>query len=268
MRVLVTGGGRGYGAVVARQLAASGHDVAVLGRNRADVEGVAAEIGGVALVADVLDDKALDAAVGELVAGHGPVDTLVNNAGIGGALGLAWELERDEWWRAVEVNVRGTHNATTAVLPGMLQRRAGRVVNVVSHAGVARWPYGSSYAVSKAAVIKYGENLAAELKRSGIAVLNFHPGILEIGLTATLFDSEPAPGTTEHMVAEWFRAQIAGGNSVGAEESASKLARLASGEFDAFSGRYLTAYDDFDVLLGKAGEVAGTDWYTLGLLAP
>lgn len=268
MRVLVTGAGRGYGAVVARQLAGAGHEVAVLGRNGADVEAVAAEIGGVALVGDVLDVEALDAAVGQLVAEHGPVDTLVNNAGIGGALGLAWEVGRDEWWRALEVNVRGTHNVTTAVLPFMLERGDGRVVNVVSHAGVARWPYGSSYAVSKAAVIKYGENLAAELKRRGIAVINYHPGILEIGLTATLFDSDPAPGTTEHMVAEWFRDQIARGNSVGAEQSAAKLARLASGEFDEFSGRYLTAYDDLDVLAAKSSEMEGTDWYTLGLLAP
>lgn len=268
MQVLVTGAGRGYGAVVARTLAAAGHDVAVLGRNRPDVERVASEVGGVALVADVLDEKALDSAVGALVADRGPVDALVNNAGVGGAMGLAWELGRDEWWRAMEVNVRGTHNATTAVLPAMVERGTGRVVNVVSHAGVARWPYGSSYAVSKAAVIKYGENLAAELKRAGIAVINYHPGILEIGLTATLFESDPAPGTTEHMVAEWFRAQIADGRSVDAEVSAAKLARIVSGEFDALSGRYLTAYDDLDELSAKAPDVAGTDWYTLGLLSP
>lgn len=268
MRVLITGAGRGYGAVVARRMAADGHHVAVLGRNRADVEHVAAAIGGVPLVADVLDEGALDSAVGTLLADHGPVDTLVNNAGVGGALGLAWELGRDEWWRAVEVNVRGTHNATTAVLPAMLDRGTGRVVNVVSNAGVARWPYGSSYAVSKAAVIKYGENLAAELKRGGVAVINYHPGILAIGLTATLFESDPAPGTTEHMVAEWFKAQIASGRSVDAETSAAKLARIASGELDALSGRYLTAYDDFDDLSRRAEEVAGTDWYTLGLLGP
>jgi hypothetical protein len=99
-------------------------------------------------------------------------------------------------------------------------------------------------------------------------VINYHPGILEIGLTETLFASDPAPGTTDHMVAEWFRSQIAGGNSVDAEVSAGKLARIAAGEFDGFSGRYLTAYDDFDVLVGKAHDVAGTEWYTLGLLAP
>lgn len=267
MLALVTGAGRGYGAMLARALAAAGHEVAVLGRNRSDVEAVAGEIGGVPLVADVLDEKALDAAVSALVAGHGPVDTLVNNAGVSGSFGLAWELDRDDWWRAVEVNVRGTHNATTAVLPSMLERGSGRIVNVVSHAGVARWPYGSSYAVSKAAVIKYGESLAAELKRRGVAVLNFHPGILEIGLTANLFASDPAPGTTMHMVAQWFRQQIAAGRSIDAEVSAAKLVRLASGDFDILSGRYLTAYDDLDDILRRAPEIAERDdLYTLGLI--
>ncbi len=268
MRTVVTGAGRGYGAVVARRLAAAGHQVVVLGRNRAAVEAVAGEVGGIALVADVLDEGALDAAVARLLADHGPVDTLVNNAGVGGTLGLAWEVDRTEWWRAVEVNVRGTHNATTAVLPSMLERGSGRIVNVVSNAGVARWPYGSSYAVSKAAVIKYGENLAAEVRKRGIAVLNFHPGILEIGLTETLFASAPEPGSTEHMVAEWFRAQIAAGRSVDAQVSAGKLARLASGELDALSGRYVTAYDDFDDLMRRAEEILSSDLYTLGLLQP
>jgi NAD(P)-dependent dehydrogenase (short-subunit alcohol dehydrogenase family) len=194
------------------------------------------------------------------------VDTLVNNAGVGGTLALAWEQPRTDWWRAFEVNVRGTHHATTAVLPMMLEHGAGRIINVVSNAGVARWPYGSSYAVSKAAVIKYGENLANELKRRGIAVFNFHPGILEIGLTGTLFESNPAPGTTEHMVAEWFREQIASGRSVDAGVSAQKLVRLASGEFDALSGHYLTAYDDLDELQSRIPDIAGSDRLTLGLI--
>ncbi|HZU78585.1 MAG TPA: SDR family oxidoreductase [Acidimicrobiales bacterium] len=266
MLALVTGGGRGYGATTVRAFAAAGHKVAVLGRNRPDVETVAGEVDGIACIADVLDTAALERAVAAVTDAHGPVDVLVNNAGIGGSLGLAWEVEPDEWWRAVEVNVRGTHNATVAVLPSMLRRGAGRIVNVVSHAGVARWPYGSSYSVSKAAVIKYGENLAAEVRKQGVVVLNYHPGILEIGLTATLFESSPAPGTTEDMVARWFRQQIADGRSVDATESAEKLVRLASGEFDRLSGRYLTAYDDLDALRERVADIAASDLLTLGLI--
>ncbi len=261
----MTGAGRGYGAVVAERLAAAGHTVGVLGRSRVDVERVASEIGGVPLIADVLDAAAVDEAVASFAAA-GPLDTLVNNAGVGGTLGLAWEVDRDDWWRTFEVNVRGTHHVTTAVLPSMLERGAGRIVNVVSHAGVARWPYGSPYAVSKAALIKYGENLAQELRRLGVAVLNYHPGILEIGLTGTLFASDPQPGTTDHMVAEWFRAQIAAGRSVDAEESAARLCRLASGALDSLSGKYVTAYDDLDELAARAGELGAGEGLTLGLL--
>jgi NADP-dependent 3-hydroxy acid dehydrogenase YdfG len=266
--VLVTGAGRGYGAVVSRHLARAGASVAVLGRDETALTALADEIGSVPLVADVLDRTAVGAAVSALHQRFGRVDVLVNNAGVGGPLGLAWEVDPDAWWQTLEVNVRGTHVVTSAVLPGMVAAGAGRVVNVASHAGTARWPYGSAYAVSKAAVIKLGENLAAEVRRHGIAVLSYHPGILEIGLTDTLFRAEPAPGTTEAMVAAWFRQQIAEGRSVDADVSAATLTRIALGEADAFSGRYLTAYDDLDALLAAADDVQGTDLYTLGLLRP
>ncbi len=264
---LVTGAGRGYGAVVARRLAADGFTVAALGRDLAAVEEVADSVGGVAVHADVLDADRVHQAVGALVTSHGAIDVLVNNAGVGGTLGPAWEVDPDEWWRTFEVNVRGTHTVTTAVVPAMVARRGGRIINVVSNAGVARWPYGSSYAVSKAAVIKYGENLAAEVRRHGVTVLNFHPGILEIGLTETLFDSNPTQGTYDAMVAGWFRQQIAEGHSIDEEASAAQLARLAGGLADALTGRYFTAYDDLEAIVADAATLADTH-YTLGLLKP
>lgn len=264
---LVTGGGRGYGEVVARQLAAEGFLVAVLGRDEAALETVAESIGGIAVQADVLDAERVGQVVRELQAKRGAIDVLVNNAGLGGPLGPTWEVDPDEWWRTFEVNVRGTHTVTRAVVPDMVARRAGRIINVVSNAGVARWPYGSSYAVAKAAMIKHGENLAAEVRRHGVTVLNFHPGILEIGLTETLFAADPRPGTYEAMVADWFRTQIAEGRSIDAEVSAGQLARLARGDADALHGRYLTAYDDLDAIAATATGIAETD-YTLGLLKP
>jgi len=265
---LVTGAGRGYGVVVARELAAAGMTVGVLGRDAAAVGAVAGEIGGVPVVADVLDRAAVEQGVRVLADQHGPVEVLVNNAGIGGPLGLAWDVDPDEWWRTLEVNVRGSHTVTSAVLPDMIAAARGRVINVVSHAGTARWPYSSAYAVSKAALIKLGENLSAEVRRHGIVVLNYHPGILEIGLTDTLFAADPPDGTVEGMVADWFRAQIADGRSVDAETSARQLVRLATGDADALSGRYITAYDDLDEMLGRITQIAKENFYTLGLLAP
>lgn len=264
---LVTGGARGYGAVVSRHLASAGFTVAVLGRSPEAVTAVADEIGGIAIQGDVLDGDQVTRSVASLVQEHGPVDLLVNNAGVGGTLGLAWEVDPDDWWRTFEVNVRGTHLVTRAVLPGMVQRRHGRIINIASHAGVARWPFGSPYATSKAALIKYGENLAAEVRRFGITVLSFHPGILEIGLTGTLFAADPEPGTTEGMVAAWFRKEIAEGRSIDADASAAQLVRLGQGLTDPMTGRYFTAYDDLDAIAASATTLAETD-YTLGLLEP
>ena len=267
MHVLVTGAGRGYGAIVARRLAGTDCQVSVLGRESEALQKVARDTGSTLLLADVSDPVEVDEAIAGLVDPCGAPDVLVNNAGVGGPLGLAWEVDRRDWWQTLEVNLGGTHNVTSAVLPFMLERRSGRIINVVSHAGTSRWPYGSAYAVSKAAVIKYGENLAAELRKHGIVVLNFHPGILEVGLTATLFESNPASGTTEGMVANWFRQQIASGKSIDAERSAAQLTRLVLGELDVFSGRYVTAYDDFDELNDRADSLRDAD-YSLGLIEP
>jgi NADP-dependent 3-hydroxy acid dehydrogenase YdfG len=265
---LVTGAGRGFGAVVARRLAGAGIRVAALGRNPAAIEAIADETGGLSVIADVLDERRVDEGVRALVAEHGPIGVLVNNAGVGGTFGLAWEADRDAWWHTVEVNVRGTHNVTSAVVPSMVEAGAGRIINVVSHAGTARWPYSSAYVVSKAGVIKYGENLAAEVRRLGVKVFNYHPGILEIGLTENFFATDPQPGTLEGMVADWFRKQIAEGRSMDATVSADKLVRLAWGDADALSGRYLTAYDDLDELLSRSTEIVDANLYTLGLLEP
>jgi NAD(P)-dependent dehydrogenase (short-subunit alcohol dehydrogenase family) len=265
---LVTGGGRGYGAVIARHLAAAGVKVAVLGRDGAAVSRVSDEIAGVPVVADILDQPRIDEAIADLVSDHGPVNVLINNAGVSGTFGLAWEVERNEWWRTIEVNVRGAHNVTAAVLPAMIGAGGGRIINVVSHAGTVRWPYGSAYAVSKAALIKYGENLAAEVRKLGVVVLNYHPGILEIGLTETVLAKTPAPGSVHAMVADWLREQIAAGRSVDTDLSAATLVRLALGDADALSGRYLTAHDDLDEILSRATEISSSNLYTLGLLEP
>jgi NAD(P)-dependent dehydrogenase (short-subunit alcohol dehydrogenase family) len=267
MHVLITGAGRGYGAIAAQKLADAGCQLSLLGRDVERLEQVAAETGGTPVVADVLDAEGIDRAIALVVADQGVPDALVNNAGVGGPLGLAWEVNRRDWWSTIEVNLGGVHIVTTAVLAFMLERQAGRIVNIVSHAGTARWPYGSAYAVSKAAVIKYGENLASEVRKRGIVVLNFHPGILEIGLTSNLFESNPDPGSVEGMVANWFREQIATGKSVDADHSAAQLTRLVLGHLDQFSGRYLTASDDFDDLLARVNDLGDTD-YTLGLLNP
>src|SRR5215207_6780088 len=95
-----------------------------------------------------------------------------------GPVGPTWEIEPDRWWRTMEVNLRGTLLCTQLVLPEMVHRRRGRIVNISSHAGVFRWPLVSAYSVSKAAVAKLTENLARETHRHGVSVFSVHPGLL------------------------------------------------------------------------------------------
>jgi NAD(P)-dependent dehydrogenase (short-subunit alcohol dehydrogenase family) len=262
---VVTGASRGYGESVARALADKGARVGVLGRDADRVAAVSDDIGGVGAVADALNPAEVKAAMARIDATLGAVDLLVNNAGIGGPLGLGWEVDPDEWWNCIEVNVRGPYIASRALLPSMIAAGRGTIINIVSHAGTARWPFGSAYSVAKAALIKFGENLAAEVRRHGIVVVNYHPGILEIGLTANLFAQEPAEGSPAARVAAWFRDQIATGRSVSTEQSVDVLLELAATAGPELSGRYVTAYDDLVDVKQKAGAGAD-DMFTLGLI--
>ena len=134
---LVTGGGRGIGAGVARELAQAGMRVAVAARSAAQVEGVAEEIGGLAVVADVSEEASVARMVVDVEQALGPIDLLVNNAGVSGSVspGPVWEEDPAEWWRVFEVNVLGAYLCCRAVLGGMASRGGGRIVNVGSGAG-------------------------------------------------------------------------------------------------------------------------------------
>ena len=185
---VITGGGRGIGRVLARALADAGAAVGLIARSAdelaqtvrlvTDADGTAA-----AACADVTDGHAVAEAIDALRRQLGPADLLVNNAGVSGPFGDVWQVDAGDWWRAVEINLRGAFLCSQAVLPGMTARGAGRIVNITSQAGVFRWPQVSAYSVSKAAVIKFTENLAAEAGRSGVRAFSVHPGLTPIGLT-------------------------------------------------------------------------------------
>src|SRR5947208_767036 len=131
---LVTGGGRGIGAGIARELAGAGARVAVAARTRAQVDEVAAEIDGFALEVDVTDRGAVEGMVAETERELCPLDLLVANAGIGGPDGPTWGIDPDEWWQVLEVNVLGVHLCCRAVIPGMLEHFEKRARERSSHA--------------------------------------------------------------------------------------------------------------------------------------
>jgi acyl-CoA synthetase (AMP-forming)/AMP-acid ligase II/NAD(P)-dependent dehydrogenase (short-subunit alcohol dehydrogenase family) len=268
--VLISGGGRGLGRLLARTLASAGASVGLLARTGGELAETAAEIelaGGTvaAAIADVTDQPVLAAAVAELRDRLGPADVLINNAGIGGPLGPMWEADPADWWRTLEINLGGAFLLTRTVLPGMIAAGHGRILNITSNAGVYRWPLASAYATSKAALVKLTENLAAETRRHGVSVLSVDPGLLPIGLTQPKRNSEPAPGTPEGRIAAWTRDRIASGHGADPDQAARLILRLARGCGDHLSGRHLTVTDDLDALLSRIDEIQREDLHTLRL---
>jgi NAD(P)-dependent dehydrogenase (short-subunit alcohol dehydrogenase family) len=174
---LVTGGGRGVGEGIARELAAAGARVAVSARTRDQVEAVAREIGGLAIVADVTDRAAVDSMVDQVEAELGPIDLLVANAGRNVREQKAWEVNPADWWNVFEVNVFGVYLCCRAVIPGMLERGGGRIV--ITGSGASYLPHSGStaYSSSKAAVWRFG-NVLAELLDCRIPVLVISPGVV------------------------------------------------------------------------------------------
>jgi NAD(P)-dependent dehydrogenase (short-subunit alcohol dehydrogenase family) len=264
---LVTGAGRGIGRRVAVRLAARGAAVGLVARSPAELDEtheLITSTGGTAAaaLADVTDATAITAAFAEVRRRLGPVDVLVNNAGVLGPIGPLWEVDVDDWWWTMDVNVRGTVLGTRLALPDMIAAGRGRIINITSEAGVHRWPFVSGYSVSKAAVVKLTENLALETARHGVAVFSVHPGLLPIGMSETIAAHEPASAHEAHVRA-WALSEIADGRGADPERAIDLLERLAAGDGDRLSGRHLSVHDDLDAVLGHLDEVRAHDLYVL-----
>jgi 3-oxoacyl-[acyl-carrier protein] reductase len=236
---LVTGGGRGVGASIARELAAAGAKVAVSARTREQVEEVAREIGGVALVADVSKLEDVEQMVSVVKAELGPIDFVSANAGMSMRESAAWERDPDEWWQIFEVNVLGVFLTCRAVIPGMIERGRGRIVITGSGAAYLPGSSNTAYTASKAAVCRFGEVLAGQAKPHGIAVFVISPGLVRTEMTSGF--SDDAPWTPPELAPQLVRV-------------------LASGRADALAGRYLHAeHDDIEELISRADEIEQQD---------
>jgi NAD(P)-dependent dehydrogenase (short-subunit alcohol dehydrogenase family) len=267
---LVTGGGRGVGRVLARALAGAGAAVGLIARSSDQLTESVRLIeaaGGVATAAsaNLSDPESATTAVDKLRHELGPVDLLVNNAGVNGPVGLAWDVLEEDWWRTVEINLRSVTLSSRMVLPEMVTRRHGRTVNVTSQAGVFRWPLASAYSVSKAAVTKFTENLAYETRRYGISVFSVHPGILPIGLSEPALASTAPADSPQGRMREWVRQELAAGRGAEPRQVVELLMRIANGDLDRLSGRHLSVHDDLDTLVSRTEDVLRDDLYVLRL---
>ncbi len=252
---IVTGGGRGVGRSIAQALATSGAKVAVAARTRSQLDETVAfiqEQGGQAIsfTLDVTDQKGVERMVDETIRQLGPVDLLVNNAGFSSKdEAPIWEADPSEWWQIIEVNLHGPFLCSRAVLPWMVSRKAGRIINVASGAGTVPSAFNSGYPVSKAALFRFTDSLAEMTNPYGISIFAISPGLVRTTMTEDLSIFKDVPES------EWLPGERAGELCVA----------LATGKADRLTGRYLHVLNDLDEMIQRADEILEKDLYVLRL---
>jgi 3-hydroxy acid dehydrogenase/malonic semialdehyde reductase len=176
----VTGASTGFGAAIARRFAAEGAQVIASARRVDKLKALADELGGrvLPLELDVQDRDAVYAAVESLPAEFADIDVLVNNAGLALGLEPAHRADLDEWERMIDTNCRGLVTCTRAILPGMVSRGTGHVINIGSVAGTYPYPGGNVYGATKAFVHQFSLNLRSDLHGTGVRVTCVEPGMV------------------------------------------------------------------------------------------
>ena len=211
---LVTGAGKGIGRAVALALAQEGVQVGLLARSEEQLQAVAAKIkalGGKTTVvaADITDRAAVEAAAARIEQELGPIDILINNAGIG-TFGKFLDFAPTEWERIIQVNLMGVYYATRAVLPQMIARETGDIINISSTAGQRGAAGTSAYSASKFAVMGLTESLMQEVRKHNIRVSALTPSTIatELAVSNKLTDGNPDKVAQPEDLAELIIAQL------------------------------------------------------------
>jgi NAD(P)-dependent dehydrogenase (short-subunit alcohol dehydrogenase family) len=221
------------------------------------------------VVADVEQRPAVEAMCIETERVLGPVTILVNNAGVGTTTAGPFEtLDIDEVRRTIDNNLFSAMLCTRLVLPGMLERGTGRIINVASGSGIISQPYMNAYSVAKAGLVRFSENLALEVKDRGVTVFAMTPGMVRTAATEVIWNirhMNPLPG--------WLGSAYCPPHENPADdtawqppERAAKLVRfLASGGGDRLTGRFFSAYYDEQEMVARADEIEREMLYTMRL---
>jgi NAD(P)-dependent dehydrogenase (short-subunit alcohol dehydrogenase family) len=233
----VTGASRGIGRVIATALAEGDHAVAGFARDSSDLASLPSA-GVVPFALDVTDPAAVESTFAAAAAQVGPPTLLVTCAGTIDALGPVAEADPERWWRAVEIDLRGTMLCARAALAWMLPAHTGRVVTIYGNLGDDGSEHLSAFAVAKAGIARLTETLATELVGSGVVALCVHPGFVRTPMTDYLAHSDDGrrwlPGFGERAHRHWGDGRSA----------AVLVRRIANGDADDLTGRIVFASDD------------------------
>ena len=273
-RILITGASEGLGYAVAERCLVEGASVAICARSAERIERAGTTLRAsarpgqrvVATVADVSNPQQVKALVANAARELGGLDGLVNNAGIYGPKGLIEEVDWGEWARAIEINLMGTVLPCREVLPLFRSRGSGKIVNLSGGGATAPLPRISAYAASKAAVVRFTETLAEELRGTSIDANAVAPGALNTRLLDEVLAAGPDKvGKNFHDRA--LKQKADGG--AGLEKGAALCAFLLSAASDGITGRLLSAvWDPWADLPARRAELAESDIYTLRRIVP
>ncbi|MGD6842838.1 3-ketoacyl-ACP reductase [Bacillus infantis] len=211
---LITGAGRGIGRAAAIAFAKEGMSVGLLGRTLSNLEKAAEELKEFDVkvsiaAADVQDSESVNKAVEKITSELGQIDILINNAGIA-KFGGFLELSPQEWEDIIQVNLMGVYHVTRAVLPGMIERKSGDIINISSSAGQKGAPVTSAYSASKFAVLGLTESLMLEVRKHNIRVSALTPSTVatDLAIETNLTDGNPEKVMQPEDLAEYMVAQL------------------------------------------------------------
>jgi 3-oxoacyl-[acyl-carrier protein] reductase len=268
---IVTGASRGLGRLIAIELAAANVDVLAVARDPRGLEQSAAGAavsGGGEVFAMVCDLEGADAAlqIAAAAQAHGGASILVNNAAIQGPIGPSWETDAAEFERAMRVDFLVPVALTHAVLPDMIARREGWIVNVSGGGATAPRPMFSAYGAAKTALVRYGETLAAEVAQNGVRVNSVAPGAFASGMTRAILADGDRAGASERAGAE---RSLAVNDDANAVKAASLIRYLVAGAGRDVSGKLISAvWDPWNEMHLQWDALRASDVYTLRRIVP
>jgi len=262
--IVVTGASRGIGRAIALRFASEGARVVLVARDQAKLEEIAAADGEFLVQpADVTSPAEMQKLAEQVLAVWGAPDLIVANAGRLEPIGPMWEIDPEEWWRDVEVNLRGSFLSMNGFLPSMVEAGRGRVVLFGGGGSTRVFPWVSAYAISKAALLRLAETLDLELEGTGVHAFSVSPGFVRTDMT------ERFAATDEGRRFIGDLAEVLDRDGATPPDACAELlVHIASGDLDALHGRFLHAgldLDRLDDLRQRAQEIADNEERVLSM---
>lgn len=262
---IITGGSRGIGKTIALAFGREGSHSVLTSRTLRELEGTKEELRGVAgnteiFRADVSKEEEVANLVAFTLQRFGTIDVLVNCAGIYGPIGLVTDIDSENWMEAININLYGTFLCIKAVLPKMIEKRRGKIINSSGGGATSPLPRFSAYGAAKAAVVRLTETLAEEVKKYNIDINAIAPGPVNTRLLDQVLEVGEAAG--KDLLARAVRQKQEGG--VPPDKAAELAVFLASSESDGLTGRLISAaWDNWKEIPRYLNKIMSSDIYTL-----